>query len=119
MADSNESPCLRHLGFIVDGNRRWAREQGLPTLDGHRRGFDKVEMAIDELKNSEVEFVSFYLFSTENWDRTAEEVNYLMKMAESKISSLAEKAEKENLRIAIFGREIGRASCRERVSFGV
>ncbi len=104
MADSNESPRLRHLGFIVDGNRRWAREQGLPTLDGHRRGFDKVEMVIDELKNSEVEFVSFYLFSTENWDRTAEEVNYLMKMAESKISSLAEKAEKENLRIAIFGR---------------
>lgn len=104
MAGSNESSRLRHVGFIVDGNRRWARERGLPTLEGHLRGFDKVEMIIDELKNAEVEFVSFYLFSTENWDRTAEEINYLMKMAEDKIDSLTKKAEKENLRIAIFGR---------------
>lgn len=104
MADSNESSRLRHVGFIADGNRRWARERGLPTLEGHRRGFDKVEMIIDELKNTEVEFVSFYLFSTENWDRTAEEINYLMEMAEDKIDSLTKKAEKENLRIAIFGR---------------
>jgi len=104
MAASTETPRLRHVGFIADGNRRWAREHGLPTLEGHRRGFDKVELIIDELKNTEVEFVSFYLFSTENWDRSAEEINYLMKMAEDKIDSLAKKAEKENLRIVIFGR---------------
>lgn len=104
MAVSTGTPSLRHVGFIVDGNRRWARERGLPTLEGHRRGFDKVEMIIDELKNTEVKFVSFYLFSTENWDRTAEEINYLMKMAEDKIDSLAKKAAKENLRIMIFGR---------------
>lgn len=104
MMGSAETPRLRHVGFIVDGNRRWAKERGLPTLEGHRRGFDKVELTIDELKNTEVEFVSFYLFSTENWDRTAEEIDYLMKMAEDKIDHLAKKAEKENLRIAILGR---------------
>ena len=38
-----------HLGFIVDGNRRWAREKNLPTLAGHQKGFDKVEMVIEEL----------------------------------------------------------------------
>lgn len=104
MTDSAEAPKLRHLGFIVDGNRRWAKERGLPTLEGHRRGFEKVEMVIDELKDTEVEFVSFYLFSTENWDRTAEEIDYLMKMADDKIEKLADKAEKENLRIVILGR---------------
>lgn len=104
MADTTETPRLKHIGFIADGNRRWAREHNLPTLEGHRRGFDKVEMIIDELSRTEVEFVSFYLFSTENWDRTAEEIDYLMKLAENKISSLAKKAEKENLRILIFGR---------------
>lgn len=104
MTDTTETPRLRHIGFIADGNRRWAREHNLPTLEGHRRGFDKVEMIIDELSRTEVEFVSFYLFSTENWDRTAEEIDYLMKLAENKISSLAKKAEKENFRILIFGR---------------
>lgn len=104
MANTTETPRLRHIGFIADGNRRWAREHNLPTLEGHRRGFDKVEMIIDELSHTEVEFVSFYLFSTENWDRTTEEIDYLMKLAENKIDSLAKKAEKENLRIAIMGR---------------
>ncbi len=104
MVSSTETPRLKHVGFIADGNRRWARERGLPTLEGHRRGFSKAEMIIDELKDTEVEFVSFFLFSTENWDRTAEEINYLMKLAEDKIESLTKKAEKENLRMVIMGR---------------
>ena len=44
---------LTHIGFIADGNRRWARSRGLPTLEGHRRGFNKVELIIDELKDTE------------------------------------------------------------------
>lgn len=101
---STTSPKLRHVGFIADGNRRWAREHDLPTLEGHKRGFDKVQMIIDELKNTEVEFVSFYLFSTENWDRTKEEIDYLMKLVSSKIDDLVKSAMKENLRLLIFGR---------------
>lgn len=96
--------ALKHIGFIADGNRRWARAHGLPTLEGHRRGFDKVEVIIDALKNTEVEFISFFLFSTENWDRSPEEISYLMDLAERRIDSLTKKAEKENLRIAICGR---------------
>jgi len=95
---------LKHIGFIADGNRRWARSQGLPTLEGHRRGFDKVEVIIDALKNTEVEFISFFLFSTENWDRSEEEVSYLMKLAGDRIDSLTKKAKKENLQIVIMGR---------------
>lgn len=95
---------LKHIGFIADGNRRWARSHGLPTLEGHRRGFDKVEVIIDALKNTEVEYISFYLFSTENWDRSEEEVSYLMKLAGDKIDSLTKKLEKENIKIVIMGR---------------
>ncbi len=95
---------LKHIGFIADGNRRWARSHGLPTLEGHRRGFDKVEVIIDALKNTEVEYISFYLFSTENWDRSEEEVSYLMKLAGDKIDSLTKKLEKENVKIVIMGR---------------
>ncbi len=75
---------LTHLGFVCDGNRRWARSRGLPTLEGHRRGFNKVEVIIDALKNTEVKYVSFFLFSTENWDRTAAEIDYLMDLARKK-----------------------------------
>lgn len=95
---------LRHIGFIVDGNRRWAKAHGLPTIEGHRKGFDKVEVVIDELKETEVEFVSFYLFSTENWGRSKAEVDYLMDLARKKIEHLTKKAEKENLRIVVMGR---------------
>lgn len=95
---------LKHIGFIADGNRRWARARGLPTLEGHRRGFDKVEVIIDALKNSEVEYISFYLFSTENWDRSEEEVSYLMKLASDKIDKLTQKLSKNNIRIVIMGR---------------
>lgn len=95
---------LKHIGFIVDGNRRWARARGLPTIEGHHKGFDKVEMVIDNLKDTEVEFVSFYLFSTENWGRSKEEVDYLMELAEKKIERLVKKAEQENLKIVVMGR---------------
>ena len=95
-----------HLGFIVDGNRRWAREKNLPTLIGHQKGFDKVEMVIDELaKIDEVDYASFYLFSTENWNRTKEEVDYLMKLAQKKISSITKKLVKNNLRCVVLGSE--------------
>lgn len=95
-----------HLGFIVDGNRRWAREKNLPTLAGHQKGFDKVEMVIEELAGTgEVAFASFYLFSTENWNRTKDEVDYLMKLAQKKISSITKKLVKNNLRCVIMGSE--------------
>ena len=98
------STTLTHIGFIADGNRRWARSRGLPTLEGHRRGFNKVELIIDELKDTEVKFVSFFLFSTENWDRSPEEVAYLMDLVRTKIDQLTKRYAKENIRLVICGR---------------
>ena len=95
---------LNHLGFIVDGNRRWAKRRGLPTLAGHERGLDRVEMVINELKDTEVNFASFFLFSTENWDRRPEEINYLMNLVETKFQKLIKKCQNENIKILILGR---------------
>lgn len=95
---------LTHVGFIADGNRRWAKERGLPVTEGHRQGSKVVEMIIEELMGSEVDFLSFFVFSTENWNRPPEEVNCLMGMVASELSRLTKKAHKNNLRIAIIGR---------------
>lgn len=96
---------LNHIGFIVDGNRRWARSRGLPTLEGHRQGFNRVDEIIDYLKDgSEIKYVSFFVFSTENWDRSPEEISYLMDMIRKKLDKLSQKAQKNNIRIVLMGR---------------
>lgn len=99
-----ESEILpKHLGFIVDGNRRWARERGLPTLEGHRRGIDLVESIAEECFDRGVKFASFYIFSTENWNRSKEEVSYLMDLVEKCLKKFAKKCIEKNVRIAIMG----------------
>lgn len=68
----------KHLGVIPDGNRRWARERGLPTLEGHRKGLDVSQEVCLEALDRGVEYMTMYAFSTENWNRSQEEVGYLM-----------------------------------------
>lgn len=102
MAESEQK--LRHLGIIVDGNRRWAREHNLPTIEGHRKGANQIESIIEKLQSTEVDFVSLYIFSTENWQRSPEEVRYLMRLITQSINHLAQKAKQNDLRIIILGR---------------
>lgn len=71
---------LRHVGLIMDGNRRWARSKGLPAIEGHRQGYKNLKRILYQLKNENIEFISVYAFSTENWDRSKDEVNGLMKL---------------------------------------
>lgn len=68
----------RHLGFIVDGNRRWAKKHGLPSYEGHLAGYNALKDVIIATANAGVEYVSLYTFSTENWQRATDEVNNLM-----------------------------------------
>lgn len=98
-----ENVLPKHLGFIVDGNRRWARERGLPTLEGHRRGIDLVADIAEECHKQGVKIVSFYIFSTENWNRSKEEVDYLMDLVEKCLKKFIKKCLKNDTRIAILG----------------
>lgn len=94
---------ITHLGIIADGNRRWARERGLPTLEGHKKGFNAIPELVDGASEAGIKFITFYVFSTENWGRSTEEVSYLMKLAETRILKYAEKLATKNARMLILG----------------
>ena len=98
-----ENVLPKHLGFIVDGNRRWARERGLPTLEGHRRGIELVADIAEECHKQGVKIVSFYIFSTENWNRSKEEVEYLMDLVEKCLKKFIKRCLKTDTKIAILG----------------
>lgn len=94
---------LKHLGIIADGNRRWAKEKGLPKIEGHRQGLKTIEELIKAAAKAEIPYLTFYVFSTENWGREKAEVDYIMKLAETKIIQMAEKMAKNNVRLLILG----------------
>lgn len=72
------SDIPQHVGFIIDGNRRWAKQHGLPAYEGHLAGYNAVKEVALEVLASGVKYMSTYLFSTENWKRSEEEVSRLM-----------------------------------------
>ena len=94
---------LKHLGIIADGNRRWAKEQGMPTIEGHKEGLNAIERLIDGASEAGIPYLSFYVFSTENWGRSKEEVSYIMKLLETRIMKYAEKMKAKNGKMVILG----------------
>ena len=94
---------LKHLGIIPDGNRRWAKERGLPTIDGHKKGMDKIEELIGAAIEEDIDYITFYIFSTENWSRSEAEVSYLMKMADMYIMKFAKKLAENNGKLVVLG----------------
>ena len=98
---------LKHLGIIADGNRRWARERGLPKVEGHRKGFANFENLIQAAAGLGIPYVSFYVFSMENWGREKSEVDYLMNIIRTKTMKLAEKMAKNNVKMVTIGSKHG------------
>lgn len=93
----------RCIGIIVDGNRRWARAKGLPTLEGHRAGYEKLKEFIRWVRDAGVTHVIAYVFSSENRNRSPEEVSYLMKLVKRACIAEVEEFKKENARIHVIG----------------
>lgn len=92
------------VGIILDGNRRWAKERGLPSLEGHRAGFNKVRELVEWAADSGIGTVFIYAFSTENWNRAPEEVSYLMQLfADAFSGSFIDDMVKRNGRIVFIG----------------
>lgn len=94
---------LRHLGIIADGNRRWAKERGLPTLEGHKKGLDRIKELVGAASEAGIEYITFYVFSTENWGRSVDEVSYIMKLAETRILKYAKELKEKNAKLLILG----------------
>lgn len=104
MADNKNKNIPVHVGIIPDGNRRWSDERNLSHFEGHERGYEKLKQAVDWFFSRGVSVVSVYTFSTENWDRAKDEVNYLMKLLRKAIDGETERAIQKGFRILISGR---------------
>lgn len=87
----------------MDGNRRWAKKQGLPTLEGHQVGYDKLQNMLEWAKDAGVKNVIVYALSTENWNRSKEEVSYLMELFRMVLRDKISELEKEDVRIIFAG----------------
>lgn len=93
----------RHVAIILDGNGRWAKAKGLPRTAGHTAGAKNVEVVCEEAYNLGVEYLTLYAFSTENWNRSAEEVGALMNLLDSYLKNCLKTAKKNNMRIRVIG----------------
>ncbi|HTE58503.1 MAG TPA: polyprenyl diphosphate synthase [Verrucomicrobiae bacterium] len=100
---TNPSYIPNHVGFVLDGNRRWAKENGLPVLEGHRRGHTALKAISKAAFDRGVKYVSVFVFSTENWHRTADEVEHLMGLASHFLDRDLKDLQKENIRLAWLG----------------
>jgi len=95
-----------HLGIILDGNRRWAKERGLPLFKGHQKGLDTAKKIIKYCKEKGIKILTLFIFSTENWKRGREEINYLMSLVKKAISNHLEHLGKKNqIRIRVIGQK--------------
>jgi len=93
-----------HVGIIVDGNGRWATNRGLSRSMGHKKGAENLESLVCYILKKGISCVSLYVFSTENFKRSTEEVNYLMDLFISKFKTQAKKYMKENIKVVFSGR---------------
>src|SRR3989344_1902475 len=96
-----------HVGLILDGNRRWAKDQGLPALEGHRAGYANLKTITKHAVNRGVIYISAYIFSAENWNRTKEEVAYLLDLALWVATREVREVHKEGIRVLFLGRRDG------------
>lgn len=101
MSTHNSIP--QHIAIIMDGNGRWAKERGLPRIQGHRAGAESVREVIDACKELGVKFLTLYAFSSENWNRPKTEVSALMTLLEKFLQSKAADLMKQNVRLQAIG----------------
>ncbi len=94
-----------HVAIIPDGNRRWAKEKGLPTIEGHRRGFNAAVNIAKKIRSMGVSTLTLWAFSTENWNRTADEIGYLMKLFEILFDKNLKSAIADRTKITHIGRK--------------
>lgn len=94
---------IKHIAFIADGNRRWAKAKGLPSLEGHRVGYQKMKDVAKWCFDQGVDHVSLFAFSTENWNRSEKEVGYLMDLLLFALTKEMSFYHKNKIRLKVVG----------------
>jgi len=104
LLDQIDKNCLpRHIAIIMDGNGRWAKEQGQDRLFGHFHGVESVRNIVEGCAELRIEYLTLYAFSTENWERPEYEVVGLMELLVSTIRKEVESLDKNNIRLHVIG----------------
>ncbi len=102
-ADLQRERLPKHVAVIMDGNGRWAKQRGLPRIMGHRRGVDALKALLRCCRDWGIEALTAYAFSTENWGRPLEEVDFLMTLFERVLRQELEEMIRENVQIRFVG----------------
>ena len=93
----------KHVAIIMDGNGRWANLQGKNRVSGHQQGAKSVREVVEEAVKMEIEFLTLYAFSTDNWSRPKEEVSLLMKLLVNSLKKEFKRLIKNNIRLQSIG----------------
>lgn len=104
-ADTPKTQLPHHIAFIPDGNRRWAKANNISSLEGHKQGGDVAKKISRSVFAAGIPVMSIYAFSTENWNRTADEVQYLMDLYLRFAGIELKEAMRDNIKIVVSGSE--------------
>ena len=94
---------LKHIAIIMDGNRRWAKEKNLPSALGHKKGVDALKKTLCACDDFGIKYLTVYAFSTENWNRKKEEVDFLMELLATTLTNELEEMHSEGVKISFIG----------------
>ena len=97
----------RHIAIIMDGNGRWARQRGLPRIEGHRHGVQSVRRTTEECARLGIGQLTLYCFSSENWKRPQEELDFLMSLLQQYMVEQRDTIMQHNIKVAVIGRREG------------
>ena len=100
LVEKNE---LKHVAIIMDGNRRWAKERNLPSAMGHKKGVDALKNIMRACDDFGIKYLTVYAFSTENWNRKPEEVNFLMDLLGQTLKNELQEMHENNVVISFIG----------------
>ena len=98
-----EKTNLKHIAIIMDGNRRWAKEKGLPSAVGHKKGVDALKRTVYACDDYGIKYLTVYAFSTENWNRKPEEVDFLMNLLGTTIKNELKELNENGVVITFLG----------------
>ncbi len=103
MEELDNGNLPKHIAIIMDGNRRWAKQRGLTTKDGHKAGSKNLETIATFCNEIGIKYLTVYAFSTENWKRSQEEVSTLMFILKANLDSMLRKLDLKNIKIRVIG----------------
>ncbi|NDI33357.1 isoprenyl transferase [Chengkuizengella sediminis] len=107
LSDMNQKNIPKHVAIIMDGNGRWAKKQGLPRVMGHHAGMKNVRSITIAANRMGIDVLTLYAFSTENWKRPKDEVDFLMKLPEEFFPMMIDELIENNIQIKMIGNKVG------------